>query len=131
MILYEIPIKEEKDIVIARQRAREVAKNMNFSITDQTRIITAVSELSRNIFEYADSGIVVIEINSKETRKGIMISFTDEGPGIQDIETAMSEGYTSGKGMGLGLPGSKRLMDDFSISSEPGKGTKIVIKKWL
>ncbi|WHH61368.1 anti-sigma regulatory factor [Petroclostridium sp. X23] len=131
MILFEIHIKDEKDIVIARQRAREAAKNMKFSITDQTRIITAVSELSRNIYEYASTGTVTIEIVSNSTKRGLMISFHDEGPGIPDVEKALSEGYTTGKGMGLGLPGSKRLMDDFSITSQPGKGTKIIIKKWL
>ncbi len=131
MILYEIHINDEKDIVIARQRARDAAKNMNFSITDQTRIITAVSELSRNIYEYAGSGTVLIELASKESKQGISISFFDEGPGIPDINVAMREGYSSGKGMGLGLTGSKRLMDDFSIVSEQGRGTKVVIKKWL
>ncbi len=131
MKLFEIHIKDEKDIVSARQRAREAAKNMNFSITDQTRIITAVSELSRNIFVYASTGSVIIEDASSDTKRGIMITFEDEGPGIPDINKAMEEGFTTGKGMGLGLPGSKRLMDDFSITSQPDKGTKIIIKKWL
>lgn len=131
MILFEIHIKDEKDIVSARQRAREAAKNMNFSITDQTRIITAVSELSRNIYVYASTGSVIIDDASSDTKRGIMITFEDEGPGIPDIDKAMEEGFTTGKGMGLGLPGSKRLMDDFSITSQPDKGTKIIIKKWL
>jgi serine/threonine-protein kinase RsbT len=131
VILFEIAIKDEKDIVTTRQRVREAARKMNFSITDQTRIITAASELSRNIYEYASEGIVIIEITSSGIKKGIMISFMDEGPGILDIDEALREGFTSGKGMGLGLPGSKRLMDDFSITSEAGVGTKIVIKKWL
>lgn len=131
MMLFEVEIKDEKDIIVARQRVREVAKNMNFSITDQTRIITAVSELSRNIFEYAGSGNVIIEITTNATKRGIMVSFIDRGPGISDIDEAMKEGFTSGKGMGLGLPGSKRLMDEFIITSEIGNGTKIVIKKWL
>lgn len=131
MKLFEIHIKDEKDIVSARQRAREAAKNMNFSITDQTRIITAVSELSRNIYVYASTGSVIIEDASSDTKRGIMITFEDEGPGIPDINKAMEEGFTTGKGMGLGLPGSKRLMDDFSITSQPDKGTKIIIKKWL
>lgn len=131
MILYEIHIRDEKDIVIARQKAREAAKSMNFSITDQTRIITAVSELTRNIYEYAGTGIVTIEVSSSGVKRGLMISFIDEGPGIKDTEIALQEGFTTGKGMGLGLPGSKRLMDDFMISSEQGKGTRIIIKKWL
>lgn len=131
MILYEVHINDEKDIVTARQRAREAAKNMNFSITDQTRIITAVSELSRNIYEYASTGIVTIEVASNGTKRGLMITFDDEGPGIPDIDKALGEGFTTGKGMGLGLPGSKRLMDDFSIFSQTGKGTKITIRKWL
>ncbi len=131
MKLFEIHIKDEKDIVTARQRAREAARNMNFSITDQTRIITAVSELSRNIYVYASTGCVIIEDVSSDTKRGIMITFEDKGPGIPDIDKAMEEGFTTGKGMGLGLPGSKRLMDDFSITSQTDKGTKIIIKKWL
>jgi len=131
MILYEIHIKDEKDIVSARQRAREAAKNMNFSITDQTRIVTAVSELSRNIYVYASTGRVVIEEISSGTKHGLMITFEDQGPGIPDIDKAMEEGYSTGKGMGLGLPGSKRLVDDFVITSQPNNGTKIIIKKWL
>ncbi len=90
-----------------------------------------MEKLLGNIYEYAGSGTVLIELASKESKKGITISFLDEGPGIQDINVAMREGYSSGKGLGLGLPGSKRLMDDFSIVSEQGRGTKVVIKKWL
>lgn len=131
MVLFKIHIKDERDIVLARQRAREAAKSMNFSITDQTRIITAVSELSRNIYVYASTGIVTIEDATSGTKRGLMITFEDQGPGIPDIDKAMGEGFSTGKGMGLGLPGSKRLVDDFSITSQPNKGTKVVIKKWL
>lgn len=131
MILCEVCINEERDIVTARQKAREAAKDMNFGLVDQTRIITAVSELSRNIYEHAGKGRVVIEVISNGSQKGLMFSFIDEGPGIEDIELVMREGFTTGKGMGLGLPGSKRLMDYFSITSQVLKGTKVVIKKWV
>ncbi|KNY26294.1 anti-sigma regulatory factor [Pseudobacteroides cellulosolvens] len=131
MILYEVMINEERDIVIARQKSREAAKEMNFGLVDQTRIITAVSELSRNVYEHAGSGRVVIEVISNGSQKGLMFSFIDEGPGIEDIELVMKEGFTTGKGMGLGLPGSKRLMDYFFITSQVGIGTKVVIKKWI
>lgn len=126
----EVNIVDEKDIIIARQKARDAAKKLGFSIVDQTRIITAVSELARNIFEHAGKGKVVIEVIS-DKKNGIMIEFIDKGKGIDDIDKAMEEGYSTGKGLGLGLPGSKRLVDDFHISSKIGEGTEIIIKKWL
>ncbi|KMT21999.1 anti-sigma regulatory factor [Clostridium cylindrosporum] len=131
MLRYEVVIEEEKDIVIARQVTREAAKQMKFGIVDQTRIITAVSELSRNIFQYAGKGYVVLEEVVENNKHGLMISFVDEGPGIQDIDYVMQGGNSSGNGMGLGLCGSKRLMDNFSICSQLGKGTIVIIKKWL
>jgi serine/threonine-protein kinase RsbT len=131
MICDEIAIEYEKDIVIARQRAREVSKILNFGIVDQTRIITAVSELARNIFLYAQKGSVKFEEIFEGKRHGLQIFFKDDGPGIEDIDFAMQGGYSRGRSMGLGMSGSKRLMDEFYITSIPGKGTEIIIKKWL
>lgn len=130
MILGVVEIFHEKDIVIARQTAREFAKDMGFGLVDQTRIVTAVSELSRNIFKYAKSGRVIFESVENGKNSGISISFIDKGPGIESIENAMKEGFSTDKGMGLGLPGAKRLMDYFKISSELEKGTTVVIIKW-
>ncbi|MCR4434459.1 MAG: anti-sigma regulatory factor [Clostridiales bacterium] len=130
MILGVVEIFHEKDIVIARQTARELTKDMGFGLVDQTRIVTAVSELSRNIFKYAKSGRVIFESVESGKSRGISISFIDKGPGIESIENAMKEGFSTDKGMGLGLPGVKKLMDYFKISSELEKGTTVVIIKW-
>jgi len=130
MILCIVEIFHEKDIVIARQTARELAIDMGFGLVDQTRIVTAVSELSRNIFKYAKNGKVIFESVENGKKNGLSISFIDKGPGIENIEDAMKEGFSTGKGMGLGLPGVKKLMDDFKISSELEKGTTVVITKW-
>jgi len=130
MILCIVEIFHEKDIVIARQTARELAIDMGFGLLDQTRIVTAVSELSRNIFNYAKNGKVIFESVENGKKNGLSISFIDKGPGIENIEDAMKEGFSTGKGMGLGLPGVKKLMDDFKISSELEKGTTVVITKW-
>ncbi len=131
MILCEIAIEEERDIVIVRQNSREAAKSLNFGLVDQTRIITATSELLRNIFQYATKGRVIIEEVFEGNNHGISLTFEDEGPGIEDIDLALRDGYSKSNSLGLGLPGSKRLMDDFTITSAVGKGTKIIIKKWL
>ena len=131
MICNEISIEYENDIVIARQKAREVSKLLEFGIVDQTRIITAVSELARNIFLYAQKGNVLFEEISEGRKHGLKISFRDNGPGIEDIEFAMQGGYSKGRSMGLGMSGSKRLMDEFYVTSILGKGTEIIIKKWL
>ncbi|NQS99219.1 MAG: anti-sigma regulatory factor [candidate division Zixibacteria bacterium] len=126
-----IPILEERDVVICRQACREWARRIGFNLVDQTRITTAASELARNIHEYAGAGEVIIQEVEDETRRGIKITFQDQGPGLDDVEEAMKEGYTSHKGMGMGLPGSKKLMDEFYIQSEPEKGTSVTIYKWL
>ena len=131
MILCEIDIENENDIVIVRQSTREVAKKLKFGLVDQTRIITAASELARNIFQYASKGKVLIKEISENNRHGISLTFDDEGPGIDNIDLALRSGYSKSNGLGLGLPGSKRLVDEFHISSVVGKGTKIIIKKWL
>lgn len=131
MICNEISIEYEKDIVVARQKAREVSKFLEFGIVDQTRIITAVSELARNIFLYAQKGTVKYEEIFQGRKHGLQISFKDNGPGIEDVEFAMQGGYSKGRSMGLGMSGSKRLVDEFYVTSALGKGTEIIIKKWL
>ncbi|MDO9586157.1 MAG: anti-sigma regulatory factor, partial [Syntrophales bacterium] len=119
----EVSIKGSEDIILARQVAREMAKELGFGLADQTRITTAVSELSRNIYTYAGTGRVVVKALSESAKKGIEIIAEDKGPGIPDIEMAMQDGYTTNKGLGQGLPGTKRLMDEFGIKSEVGIGT--------
>lgn len=123
-------ITSSEGIVIARQKVRELAKNIGFGAVDQTRMATAVSELARNIHQFAGKGTVTI-LNLKGERKGIKIVCEDNGPGIADVELAMSDGYSTIESLGLGLPGAKRLMDEFEIESKPGKGTKVTITKWL
>ncbi|MBC8278307.1 MAG: anti-sigma regulatory factor [FCB group bacterium] len=126
-----IQVSEERDIVICRQACREWAKSIGFNLVDQTRITTSASELARNIHDYAGTGEVTIEEIEDNGRTGIKIVFKDEGPGIANLEQAMGEGWTSKGSMGMGLPGSKKLMDDFEIISESGKGTTVTIWKWM
>lgn len=125
-----IPIKSEADIVIARSRGREVAGRLGFSSTDLTIIATAISELARNIIEYARSGEIDFDIITQNGGKGVSIIARDDGPGILDIDRAMQDGFSTGKGLGLGLPGVRRLMDEFEIDSEIEKGTTVKVKKW-
>jgi serine/threonine-protein kinase RsbT len=128
-----VPIRREDDIVMSRQRAREVAKRLGFGAVDQSRIATAVSELARNVVRYATDGqgeVTIRELPTEARRTGIEIVVADEGPGIADLEQAMSDGFTSGGGMGMGLPGTKRLMDEMEIDSGAGRATVITIRKW-
>jgi serine/threonine-protein kinase RsbT len=125
-----IAITDEGHIVVARQRAAQAAKRIGMGVLDQTKLATATSELARNIVRYAKVGEVIIEQVETETRKGLQITFKDKGPGIKDVALAMKDGFTTGSGMGLGLSGSKRLVNEFEIQSEIGVGTKVVIKKW-
>ena len=124
-------IKTEFDIVKARQLVRIHAKQLKLGIVDQTRITTAASELFRNMYQYAGGGEVLIEKGTYNGHESIIITCIDEGPGIENIELAMRDGYTSGDGMGCGLPGAKRLVDDFFIDSKLNIGTLIKIVKWL
>ncbi len=131
-VVERINIENEHDIVLCRRTCREVAKNHGFNLVDQTRITTAASELARNVYEYAKKGTVSVEmIDDIEHESGIKIIFDDKGPGIENLEKALGEGWTSHKGMGLGLPGSKKLMDEFDIQTEFGVGTTITVIKWL
>jgi serine/threonine-protein kinase RsbT len=125
-----IGILEESDIVIARQRAGQLAKKLGMGVVDQTKIATATSELARNIVRYAKTGEVIIEEIDNGITTGLQLTFKDRGPGIVDLAMAMRDGFSSGGGMGFGLSGAKRLVNEFEIQSEAGVGTTIVVKKW-
>lgn len=126
-----VEISCSADIVTARQHGRELAAQMGFSGSDLTMIATAISEVGRNIVEHAKEGEVILDHAEDGLRNGILIVARDEGPGIPDVDRAIQDGYSSGKGLGLGLPGAKRLMDEFKIVSEVGKGTTVTMKKWV
>ncbi|WP_449619645.1 anti-sigma regulatory factor [Robertmurraya sp. Marseille-Q9965] len=126
-----VNIQTEWDIVAARQLGRNVAKELGFGVVDQARITTAISELARNIFIYAHKGRVCIEKMNDKGRAGLRIIAVDSGPGINDIRLAMEDGYSTSGGLGAGLPGVKRLMDEFQIVSSQGKGTEITAVKWI
>ncbi|WP_100012754.1 anti-sigma regulatory factor [Lentibacillus sediminis] len=126
-----VEIKEEWDIVGARQMGRNIAKEAGFGTVDQARIATAISELARNIYLYAGSGTISYEILEKMGRKGLIITATDSGPGIPDLSLVMEDGYTTSGGLGAGLPGVKRLSDEFDLRSEEGKGTTVQCIKWV
>ncbi len=125
-----LPIKDPSDVVMARQKARGWATELKFSLVDQTKIVTAVSELARNTLEHGGGGSMSVFIVENGIKQGLRFDFEDQGPGIANIELALKDGFTSASGMGLGLGGSKRLMNEFAIESEPGKGTKVTIIRW-
>jgi len=126
-----VAIRSAADIVAARQEGRALAAQFGFDGSDLTVIATAISELARNILEYAKTGEIRLSPAQKAGRNGLMIVARDEGPGIPDVPRAMQDGYTTGRGLGLGLPGVRRLMDDFEILSQVGKGTTVSVKKWV
>ena len=125
-----IPVKQETDIVLVRQAVRAWAVEIKCSIVDQTKIVTAASELGRNLLVYGGGGEVRLTILQEGIRRGLRVVFEDHGPGIPDIALAMKDGYTTGRSMGLGLGGSKRLVNDFEIVSKPGEGTRVTITRW-
>jgi serine/threonine-protein kinase RsbT len=126
-----ITIESDADVVAARQRAREMAGALELTSTDQTLLATAISEVARNIRAYAVRGEVVLGVVRDDNgRRGIRVIARDDGPGIADVELAMQDGYTSGGGLGLGLPGARRLVDDFEIETSPGQGTKVTLVMW-
>jgi serine/threonine-protein kinase RsbT len=125
-----LPLLREQDIVAARQTIRKVSQQIGFSIVDQTKIVTAASELARNAVVYGGGGILEWETIDQNGRIGLRLTVSDQGPGIEDLTLAMKDGWTSGRGMGLGLPGTKRLVNDFSITSERGVGTKVIVTRW-
>lgn len=125
-----VEIRSSSDVVMVRQKVRSLAVELKFSLVDQTKIVTAASELARNTVDYGKGGTVTLEVINTGTRKGLRLTFSDSGPGIPDIDLAMRDGYTTGGGLGLGLSGAKRLMQEFEIASEVGKGTRVTIARW-
>jgi len=127
----EFRIESENDIVMARKVVRETATAIGFGLTDVTRIVTAASELTRNIYHYAKSGVMRWLVLNREYDIGLELTFEDRGLGIPDVSKAMEMGFTTGGGLGMGLPGAKRLMDEMTIESTVGEGTIVVVRKWL
>jgi serine/threonine-protein kinase RsbT len=125
-----LPIRSSEDIVVARQAVRKRAVGLRFGLVDQTKFVTAASELARNTLDYGGGGTALLETVEKDRRAGIRVTFEDGGPGIPDIELALTDGFSSGNGMGLGLSGAKRLSHEFEIWSEPGRGTRVSILRW-
>jgi len=126
----EMAVVREQDVVPFRNRVREYAVRIKMGLVNQTKLITAASELVRNMLRYANGGKIRIEIVSKGRDNGIRLTFADTGPGISNIDLAMKDGYSTGKSLGLGLPGAKRLVNEFNIQTETGKGTTVTIIKW-
>ncbi|HVY80287.1 MAG TPA: anti-sigma regulatory factor [Steroidobacteraceae bacterium] len=123
-------IRSAEDIVRVRQATRERAIAQGFSLVDQTKLVTAASELARNTLDYGGGGEVTIEAVHEGARKGVRLVFVDRGPGIADVEMALKDGFTTGSGLGLGLSGARRLCNEFSIESKPGEGTRVAITRW-
>ncbi|MBF6354099.1 ATP-binding protein [Nocardia higoensis] len=126
-----IVVKVSEDIVTARQAGRELAAELGFSLTDRTMISTAISEIARNITSYAGVGEVRLLVGDREGRKALVVQAEDQGPGIRDISRALDDGFSTGRGLGLGLPGARRLMDRLTIDSAPGRGTLVEMWKWV
>ncbi|HEX3773987.1 MAG TPA: anti-sigma regulatory factor [Polyangiaceae bacterium] len=126
-----VPIEHETDIVSARQKGRELAAAIGFSSTDQTLLATAISEVARNIISYAGHGEIILSRIEEGARRGILVIARDQGPGIADAELAMRDGYSTGNSLGVGLPGARRLVDDFELASTPGVGTTVTLTKWI
>lgn len=125
-----IPIKAEQDIVLARQGVRKLTQEAGFGIVDQTKMVTAASELARNTLIYGLGGEMRWELLADGPRKGLRLHFVDEGPGIPDLERALTDGWTSGSGMGLGLSGAKRLVNEFEVDTAVNRGTRVTITRW-
>lgn len=126
----EMTIQCSQDVVLVRQAVRQFAVKLGFSLVDQTKIVTAASELARNTLDYGGGGTVKLEALQNGMRRGLRLVFEDSGPGIPDIELALKDGYTTGNGLGMGLSGAKRLMNEFNIVSRVGEGTCVTITKW-
>jgi len=125
-----LSLRSSEDIVLVRQAVRAAAVDLRFSLVDQTKIVTAASELGRNTLDYGGGGTVRLQVLQDGGRRGIRLTFEDKGPGITDVERAMKDGYTTGGGLGLGLGGARRLSNEFSIDSRPGEGTRVTIARW-
>ncbi len=126
-----VPIGSDADIVVARQKGRAMAERVGFSGSNLAVVATAISEVARNIVEYAKTGEIVLKTVNQGGKQGLVVMARDEGPGIPDIALAMQDGYSTAKGLGLGLPGARRLMDEFEIVSRVGRGTTVTMKKWV
>lgn len=126
----EVPVRIEEDVVRVRQEVRRWSVELGFSLVDQTKIVTAASELARNTVIYGGGGQVLFEEVEDGPRRGLRLQFVDQGPGIPDVAKALQDGYTTGSGLGLGLGGSRRLMSDFEIDSAPGRGTRVAVVRW-
>jgi serine/threonine-protein kinase RsbT len=126
----ESPLRSEHDIVRARQQVRKLTQELQFSLVDQTKMVTAASELARNAYIYGGGGVMHWEVVTREGRQGVRLDFVDEGPGIPDMNLAMTDGWTSGHGLGMGLTGAKRLVNEFEIDSKVGAGTRVTITRW-
>lgn len=126
----QLPLQTSSDVVMARQRVRQFAIELRFSLVDQTKLVTAASELARNALDHGQGGQMSIEVINGLSRTGLKLVFEDHGPGIPDIEAALKDGFSTGSGMGLGLGGSKRLVNEFAIESVVGKGTKVTVVRW-
>ena len=128
---FVVDVNSSDDIVIARQAGHELARQLGFSLTDVTMIATAISEIARNITSYAGRGEVRVGVQYRDGRKALVVRAEDDGPGIADVERALEDGYSTGRGLGLGLPGARRLMDGLVVDSAPGKGTVVEMWKWI
>lgn len=124
------PLQNSNDVVFARQKVRQWATELRFTLVDLTKLVTAASELARNALDHGQGGSMAMEMVSDGGKNGLRLIFEDHGPGIPDIAQALKDGFTTGSGMGLGLGGSKRLVNEFSIESEAGKGTKVTVIRW-
>ncbi len=125
-----LQVRSSDDVVRIRQRTRALSIDAGLSLIDQTKIVTAASELARNMIDYAGGGTVVLDLIGSGTRRGVRLVFEDRGPGIADVDLALKDGYSTGNGLGLGLGGAKRLSSEFIIVSKPGQGTKVTITRW-
>jgi serine/threonine-protein kinase RsbT len=126
----ELPVRTGNDVVRVRQLVRARAQAVHLSLVDQTKLVTAASELARNALTYGGSGVVRVETVTRDSRQGVRATFSDEGPGIPDLDKALTDGWTSGKGLGLGLSGARRLVDEFDIQTQAGNGTTVTVIKW-
>jgi serine/threonine-protein kinase RsbT len=126
----ELPLANHHDIVLCRQHVRRLAQEINFSLVDQTKFVTAASELARNAVIYGAGGRMLWQIVENGSRRGLRLNFVDEGPGIPNLELAMTDGWSSGNGLGMGLTGARRLVNEFEIDSTPGAGTRVSITRW-
>lgn len=126
----DVAVRSDRDILLARQKARELSSSLGFSTSETTILVTVVSELARNLVVYAGSGRIRLAVVTDGRRQGLLVESIDRGPGIADVDAALMDGYSTSGGLGLGLPGAKRLMDDFEIHSAPGEGTTVRATKW-